>query len=341
MQPKLEKKRAGTRGFIRKRYWIPSVVLILIMGFIGVGTQWTPKITVFLLKSFIETASRDTNRKDAMISDGITHVADVPYADEGRNDSTLDIYYPSVTTEILPVVLWVHGGGWVLGDKEDIADYAIQLAEQGYVVVSMNYALAPDTKYPIPVIQTNQALTYVKNHADEFQGDPENIFLAGNSAGAQIASQTAAVVTNPSLAKLMNIMPTVDPEELRGVLLFCGPYNLSTVANTGFPLIRTFLWSYTGIKTFEDYPRLDEMSTVLQATTEYPPAFITSGNDDPLTSQSVELAQVLKRLDVDAETLFFSTSSEKLGHDYQFDLESEAGQQAMQSAVRFMQQYSR
>jgi acetyl esterase/lipase len=341
LQPKLEKKRAGTRGFIRKRYWIPSVVLILIMGFIGVGTQWTPKITVFLLKSFIETASRDTNRKDVMISDGITHVADVPYADEGRNDSTLDIYYPSVTTEILPVVLWVHGGGWVLGDKEDIADYAIQLAEQGYVVVSMNYALAPDTKYPIPVIQTNQALTYVKNHADEFQGDPENIFLAGNSAGAQIASQTAAVVTNPSLTKLMNITPTVDPEELRGVLLFCGPYNLSTVANTGFPLIRTFLWSYTGIKTFEDYPRLDEMSTVLQATTEYPPAFITSGNDDPLTSQSVELAQVLKRLDVDAETLFFSTSSEKLGHDYQFDLESEAGQQAMQSAVRFMQQYSR
>ncbi|MBD8838564.1 alpha/beta hydrolase [Paenibacillus sp. CFBP 13594] len=337
----METKRTGAKGFKRKRYWIPSVVLILIIGFIGIGTQWTPKITVFLLKSLIETANPDMNNKDTMLSDGITRVADVLYADEGRNDSTLDIYYPSVTSEPLPVVLWVHGGGWVLGDKADIAEYAVQLAKQGYVVVSMNYALAPDTTYPTPVIQTNQALMYVKNHVSEYQGDPDNIFLAGNSAGAQIASQTAAVVTNPSLAKLMNITRVAQPDDLRGVLLFCGPYNLSTVAETGFPLIRTFLWSYTGVKTFEDYPRLNEMSTVLQVTAAYPPAFITSGNVDPLTSQSIELAQVLKRLDVDTETLFFSNSSEKLGHDYQFDLESDAGQQAIHSAVRFMQQYSR
>ncbi|WP_264931536.1 alpha/beta hydrolase [Paenibacillus sp. LS1] len=341
LQSKLETKRAGRTGFKRKRYWIPILVLVLITGFVGIGAQLTPKITIFLLKSGFELASADKNSNEAVISEGVTRVADVPYADEGRNDSTMDIYYPSVTSEPLPVVLWIHGGGWVLGDKADITDYAVQLAKQGYVVVSMNYALAPDTKYPTPVVQTNQALTYVKNHASEFQGDPKNIFLAGNSAGAQIASQTAAVVTNPSLAKLVNITPVTQPEELRGVLLFCGPYNLSTVAETGFPLIRTFLWSYTGVKTFEEYPRLDEMSTVFQATAKYPPAFITSGNDDPLTSQSIELAQVLKRLDVDAETLFFSNSSEKLGHDYQFDLESEAGQQAMHSAVRFLQQYSR
>lgn len=117
MQSKLETKRTGAKGFKRKRYWIPSVVLILIIGFIGIGTQWTPKITVFLLQSLIETANPDTNSKDTTLSDGITRVADVPYADEGRNDSTLDIYYPSVTSEPLPVVLWVHGGGWVLGDK--------------------------------------------------------------------------------------------------------------------------------------------------------------------------------------------------------------------------------
>lgn len=174
MQSKLETKRMGAKGYKRKRYWIPSVVLILIIGFIGIGTQWTPKITVFLLKSLIEIANPDT--KDTMLSEGITRVADVPYADEGSNDSTLDIYYPSVTSEPLPVVLWVHGGGWVLGDKEDIADYAVQLAKQGYVVVSMNYALAPDTKYPTSVIQTNQALTYVKNHVSEYQGDPKKYF---------------------------------------------------------------------------------------------------------------------------------------------------------------------
>ncbi|WP_181151039.1 alpha/beta hydrolase [Paenibacillus sp. PCH8] len=341
MQSKLETKRVRKKSFKRKRYWIPIGLLFLIIGLVGIGTQLTPQITIFLLKSGIGLASADTNGRYNVISEGVTRVVDIPYADEGYHDSTLDIYYPSVTTESLPIVLWVHGGGWVLGDKDDIADYAVKLAKQGYVVASMNYALAPDTKYPIPVVQTDQALTYMKNHAIEFKGDRKKIFLAGNSAGAQIASQAAAVVTNPDLAKLMHITPTVEPEELRGVLLFCGPYNLSTVEKTGFPFISTFLWSYTGTKTFEEYPRLNEMSTVLQATAAYPPAFITSGNNDPLTSQSIELAQVLKRLDVDTETLFFSNSPEKLGHDYQFDLESEAGQHAMHSAVLFLQQYSR
>ncbi|MCZ4151531.1 lipase, partial [Escherichia coli] len=94
-------------------------------------------------------------------------------------------------------------------------------------------------------------------HAAEFRGDASQLFLAGNSAGAQIASQVAAVITNPSLARLMDIHPAVDVEQLRGVLLYCGPYNLSTVGQTGFPFMRTFLWSYTGMKDYEEYPRLN------------------------------------------------------------------------------------
>ncbi|MGQ8870764.1 alpha/beta hydrolase [Paenibacillus sp. TSA_86.1] len=339
MQTGHKTKRAGRIGLKRKRYWIPISLLILIIGFVGIGAQFTPKITVFLLKSGLELASSNTNSKHTNESEGVTRVTDVAYADEGRRSSTVDIYYPSAATEPLPVILWVHGGGWVMGDKGDIADYAVQLSQRGYVVVSMNYALAPDTTYPVPVMQTNQALSYIKNHVSQYQGDPNNLFLAGNSAGAQIASQTAALLTNPNLAKQMNITPAVEPEKIRGTLLFCGPYNLRTVESTGFPFMRTFLWSYTGSKAYEEDPRLDEMSTVLQVTAGYPPAFITSGNDDPLTVQSMELAEVLKRRGVTTETLFFPTSTEKLGHDYQFDLGTKAAQQALQSSVQFIQDH--
>lgn len=334
-------KRKGRFGLKRKRYWIPISLLILIIGFVGIGAQFTPKITVFLLKSGVELATSNTNSKHTNESEGITRVTDVAYADGGRRSSTLDIYYPSAATEPLPVILWVHGGGWVMGDKKDIGDYAVQLSKRGHVVVSMNYALAPNTTYPVPVMQTNQALTYIRDHVSQYQGDPNNLFLAGNSAGAQIASQTAALLTNPNLAKQMNITPAVEPEKIRGTLLFCGPYNLRTVESTGFPFMRTFLWSYTGSKAYEEDPRLDEMSTVLQATAAFPPSFITSGNDDPLTVQSIELAEVLEHQGVTTETLFFQSSSEKLGHDYQFNLRSEAAGQALQASVQFIQAHQK
>ena len=332
-------KREDKFGLKRKRYWIPISLLILIIGFVGISAQFTPKITVFLLKSGLELATSNTNSKHTNELEGVTRVTDVVYADEGRRNSTLDIYYPSTASEPLPVVLWVHGGGWVMGDKGDIIDYAVQLSKRGHVVVSMNYALAPGTTYPMPVKQTNQALTYIRDHVSQYQGDPNNLFLAGNSAGAQIASQTAALLTNPNLAKQMNITPSVEPDQLRGTLLFCGPYNLRTAQSTGFPFMRTFLWSYTGSKVYEHDPNLDEMSTVLQVTDAYPPSFITSGNDDPLTVQSIELAEVLKHQGVTTETLFFQSSSEKLGHDYQFDLRSEAAQQALQASVQFIQDH--
>lgn len=333
---KTNSRHAGRTGWKRKRYWLPIAVLVLITGFVGISAQFTPKITVFLLKSGIEWISSNGNSRDTNEWEGITRITDTAYANEGHQSSTMDIYYPSTAAGALPVILWVHGGGWVMGDKEDIADYAVQLAKRGHVVVSMNYALGPDTTYPMPVIQTNQALAYIKNHISQHQGDPNNIFLAGNSAGAQIASQTAAVVTNPDLAEQMNIAPSLEPGHLRGVLLFCGPYNLGTVERTGFPFMRTFLWSYTGTKAYEHDPRLNEMSTVLQASAAYPPSFITSGNDDPLTVQSIELAEALKRQGVTTETLFFEAASEKLGHDYQFDLGSEAAQQALKASVQFI-----
>ncbi|MEO2205240.1 alpha/beta hydrolase [Paenibacillus pabuli] len=338
LQIKLNTGDTARPWYRHKRYWMPGAIVILAMFTLYIGGQITPNIPIFFLKTLIKLAPSDS---DVIMAEGVSRLKDVAYIEGGRNNSTMDIYYPSAATESLPVVLWVHGGGWVLGDKEDITDYAMQLAERGFVVVSMNYALAPDAPYPTPVFQTNQALTYIQNHAKEFKGDPQKVFLAGNSAGAQIASQTAAIVTNQALAQLMNIQPSIQPEELRGVLLYCGPYNMSTVGESGFPLIRTFLWSYTGVKAFEEFPRLDEMSTVLQVTPNYPPAFITSGNHDPLTGQSVELAQTLKRLEVETETLFFTASTEKLGHDYQFQLQTDGGKRALEEAVRFLQEHSR
>ena len=94
-----------------------------------------------------------------------------------------------------PVILWVHGGGFISSSAATVADYAILLAHAGYTVASLDYSLAPGARYPVPVRQGNAALRYLRANAARFGGDPDRIVLGGDSAGAQIASQLAAMQT--------------------------------------------------------------------------------------------------------------------------------------------------
>ncbi|WP_338125139.1 alpha/beta hydrolase [Paenibacillus dendritiformis] len=188
------------------------------------------------------------------------------------------MYYPKHTGKDLPVIMWIHGGGFVSGNKEQTQEYGMALANEGYVVANINYALAPGRKYPGPVIQANQALKYLQDHIAEYGGDMNRLFIGGDSAGAHIASQTAAVITNGNLAKSMGIEPSVDKKQLKGALLYCGLYNMDrmTRPQSSFILrlgVNSVFWSYTGVKEFATFSRLDEMSTVNHVTPDYPPVF--------------------------------------------------------------------
>lgn len=114
-------------------------------------------------------------------------VADAPTAH-------LDVFEPKGTAAVpRPVILWVYGGGFVAGSAARVADYATMLAHAGYTVASLDYGLAPGSRYPVPVRQANAALRYLHTDAARYGGDPARIVLGGDSAGAQIASQLAAV----------------------------------------------------------------------------------------------------------------------------------------------------
>ena len=167
---------------------------------------------------------------------------------------------------VLPVVLWIHGGGFISSSAATVADYVTLLASHGYVVANLDYSLAPGSKHPVPVLQADSALRYLAEHAAEYGGDPARIVVGGDSAGAQIASEVAAVETNPELAASLQLAPALEPTQLRGVVLFCGLYDLQTVADTGFPALRTYLWAYTGHRDWTEYPAIDDLSSTETAT---------------------------------------------------------------------------
>ena len=234
------------------------------------------------------------------------------------------------------MILWIHGGGFLANSAADFRDWGILLAHQGYVVALLDYSLAPQTHYPVPVRQANAALAYLEQNAARFGGDPARVAVGGDSAGAQIASQTVAVESNPRLAAAMALTPGLPPSHLRAAVLYCGLYDMSTVGGTGFPGLRTYLWSYTGTRNWLAYPQIDQLSTTRQAAAAYPPTYLTVGDADPLRTQATELAGVLRSRGVPVTTLFWH--GQKLGHEYQFHFDHPQAEVSFQRTLQFLSQ---
>lgn len=110
---------------------------------------------------------------------------DVRYGDADRQ--ILDIYAPE-GAKGLPVVFWIHGGGWQVGDKSDVALKPKLFTEHGMVFVSTNYRLLPNVEMETIIADVAKSLGWVHAHIAEHGGDPKRIFVGGHSAGAQLAA---------------------------------------------------------------------------------------------------------------------------------------------------------
>lgn len=110
---------------------------------------------------------------------------DVRYGDQDRQ--VLDIYSASGAKN-RPVVFWIHGGGWVTGDKSDVQHKPRVFVEKGFVFVSTNYRLLPAVDMGTIVRDVARSLRWVHEHIAEYGGDPSRILVMGHSAGAQLAA---------------------------------------------------------------------------------------------------------------------------------------------------------
>lgn len=295
-------------------------------------------MALIIRHSFNKGASEAAAALEKHVPPGIGEKPDIPYAPNDP-DALLDVYFPKTLKpgEALPTIVWVHGGAWISGDKRDVANYLRKLTKHGYTTVSVGYSIAPGAIYPTPVKQVLAALKYL-SASKGLHVDNTRIMLAGDSAGAQIASQVANIVSDPSYARLTGFIPTLRREQLKGVLLFCGAYDVA-LADLNGPFggfLRTVLWSYSGTKHFESDGKFAQLSVAKYVTASFPPAFISAGNADPLGPQSVAMASALKAQGVPVDTLFFLREYKpELGHEYQFNLDSEAGQLALKRALAF------
>jgi acetyl esterase/lipase len=277
-------------------------------------------------------------RVAALVPDDVISRMGVAPADF-PSDMAFDLHRPAGTeTVALPAVVWIHGGGFVSGRPGDVANYSRILADQGFAVVSAGYTIAPEARFPTPVVQVNRLLEHLAAHAGDYGIDPSRIVLAGDSAGAQIAAQVALVTTSPDAAAELDIRPALPADGIRGVLLFCGPFDLSRMNGRGIGgwFVNTTAWSYSGSRDWREDASFARFSVAGRVTPTFPPTFITVGNADPLAPQSKIMAEALERAGVGVETLFFPDDHvPPLAHEYQFDLTTADGQRAFDLAVAF------
>jgi arylformamidase len=111
----------------------------------------------------------------------------LPYKENGHERHVLDVYTPEAKQN-LPVIFWIHGGGWQAGDKSDVALKPKVLTERGFVFVSTNYRLLPEVTMEELIGDVAASLGWVHKNIAKYGGDPNRIYVGGHSAGAQLAA---------------------------------------------------------------------------------------------------------------------------------------------------------
>lgn len=244
----------------------------------------------FVFKHMCTKSDRKRD-KDLVPTENVTACKNIPYAKGGKYN-LLDVYYPEDTTKPLPVIVSIHGGGYVYGTKEVYFHYGMYLASLGFTVVNFNYHLAPRKRFPTQLDEINQVFTWIGENAEHFYMDPNNVFVVGDSAGAQMNSQYAAIYTNPEYAKLFDFKVPSDKVKIRAIALNCGLYAMEMI-ETGKGALNTdsLRTDYLGKKIDDTLKaRMDVLGNI---TKDYPPSFVMTAEYDFLKDNAKPMSDFL------------------------------------------------
>lgn len=318
------------------RWWmIVLLVLIVLVVIVWIVSANTTVLQCWLIRLICSgNAGVKPNDYDAVLSSIDTLAEDISYNSVFDN-GVLDIYAAKGNSP-RPLIVYAHGGYYVGDDKRDFAYYCQTLASKGYVVANMNYQLAPEGRYPTQMLQVNEAIGFLLSHAEDYRIDTQKIFIGGDSAGAHLSSQMGLYYTNPDFQARIGGTPAIAPDQLSGVILHCGYYNIDTLRATGFPLIADSVWMMTGEKHYEGTEAAKSMNTIAWITPDYPDTFIDCGDKDSFLSQAQEMIAALEGQGVEVVSFLPATTKFPLMHEFQVRLDMAQAQEALARLAGFL-----
>lgn len=215
--------------------------------------------------------------------------SNISFSNESKTQ-TLDVYLPKHSKNSSPVVIYAHPGGFRFGDKSmGSAAIAKGFLDNGYALVTVNYRLSGEARFPSAVQDFFAAIAYIKNNATNFKIDPNNIYLFGESAGANIVSLAGTAYDNSEFRALIKndnlnlkpsgviaLYPPVDFSKIDEMLISqgCDKKNANHNSAEGFESI------YLGDALTNIPQKVKQTNPITYVSNQSPPFFIQNGNKD-------------------------------------------------------------
>lgn len=252
--------------------------------------------------------ARNTEAKNVTWMDRLT-IEDLAYGEGARQK--LDLIYREKDA-VKPLLIYIHGGGYVAGTKAARRNYCGIYADHGFAVANLEYTLAPEAAYPVAIGEIARAIDFVLDHAAEYCIDASRIAVAGESAGGYYAMYAALMAKDKSLLNKLGLAPMRHGDyDVKACVLNCPCTDLKLTAVSGFPAADLFMQAFVSrsladIKTGAFDAELSEKSPMTYVEASFPPTFLIYGQLDQLRFNALALAERLKEKGV-PHTLYKST----------------------------------
>ena len=243
----------------------------------------------------------------------------------------LDIYRPKAlpVDEKLPVIVNVHGGGWVYGDKEVYQFYGMSMAQHGFAFVNPNYRLSPESQFPAHIIDVDDAMQFVRDNADKYGLDTDHVFMVGDSAGGHLAALYGVLLTNPEYRERFEKKYDISlkcPLKVTALGLNCGIYDLKLDADKAHKsesntnnLMADLFGDEAGDETFMF------ASPNYHLTADFPPAYVMAASRDFLNYQAPMMQQAIEAAGGSAELHIYGDDENLLYHVFHCDMKIKDG----------------
>jgi acetyl esterase/lipase len=208
-------------------------------------------------------------------------VADVRYADGAGRRHLLDVYRSAAGVTAAPVLLQIHGGAWIVGDKRQQARPLMHhLAANGWVCVAPNYRRSPAATFPDHLVDVKLALRWIREHVSEYGGDPEVVVITGGSAGGHLAALAAFTANDPELQPGFEDVDT----SVAACVVFYGAYDLTgRFGGVGADGMGGLVERFVLKRHVADDPlAFSRASPLDQVRADAPPFMVVHGTDDSL-----------------------------------------------------------
>ncbi len=214
-------------------------------------------------------------------------ILDIAYIDDGERAHLLDIYYPKETTEKLPVIVDIHGGGWMYGYKEINKNFCLKVSEKGFLVASINYRLAGgNIRFDDQVRDIFSALKWLSENLEKYPADLNNVFLMGDSAGGHFSCVTTAVNLNEDMQKDFGV--TYCGLDFKAVAAICPAVDLispNIIMNINVPVLLGEKHRKSKYRKYLDVAQI--------ISSDFPPFYVNTASGDFLRKQCYRLKELL------------------------------------------------